>query len=82
MNGREQLLYAYVIPGQQHDLILGNNWLIRQNATLHPGRQEIKFEDMTVKGRPDAQALSLISRRLVPGLCWRSVTAPDELSRL
>jgi transposase InsO family protein len=42
-DGLEEDLYAYIIPGQREDLILGKGWLKRHDASIRPAKEEVKI---------------------------------------
>ena len=39
--GLNEKLYAYILPDQGEDLILGQGWLIRHDASTRPARNEV-----------------------------------------
>ena len=41
--GWEEAIFAYVVPGQDEDLILGQRWLKRQDAVLFAAEDRIEL---------------------------------------
>jgi hypothetical protein len=57
IDGIEEKIVAYVIPGQIDDIILGKGWMERHDASIRPAKEEVcirKPFKMIVKTRPIA----------------------------
>lgn len=55
IDGMEEKIVAYVIPGQIDDIILGKGWMERHDASVRPAKEEVcirKPFKMIVKTRP------------------------------
>jgi hypothetical protein len=55
INGIEEKIVAYVIPGQIDDVIFGKGWMERHDASIRPAKDEVCIQKpfkMIVKTRP------------------------------
>ncbi|KAL5594183.1 uncharacterized protein BROUX77_007530 [Berkeleyomyces rouxiae] len=41
LGGLDEKLYAYIVPGQTEDLILGQGWIAKHDASLRPAQNEV-----------------------------------------
>ncbi|KAL5612428.1 uncharacterized protein BROUX77_002584 [Berkeleyomyces rouxiae] len=41
LGGLDEKLYAYIVPGQSEDLILGQGWIAKHDASLRPAQNEV-----------------------------------------
>ena len=77
INGIEERIVAYVIPGQIDDVIFGKGWMERHDASIRPAKDEVcirKPFKMIVKTRP------IISEpiREIQAATIRTLQASDE----
>jgi hypothetical protein len=72
LGGYKERCYAYVIPGQTEDLILGQRWLINHDASIRPAQGQVLLRQ---------PALTLFAVPLDPQLKEISTNAIQLFSR-
>ncbi|KAI0995137.1 hypothetical protein K3495_g13044 [Podosphaera aphanis] len=52
INGYQRTLYAYIIPGLSHGLILGKPWMEREDVIYHTRERYMEIREAVIDGRP------------------------------